>query len=324
MIKVVRRSHDLIFYPVVALLVITTALIIIQPENAAFRIFTNHAVEIMFGILGMGLLFLFTKWHSLMFFAFSCTGLLCLFLKTSTNPAPTYAKPNLTEDLEVIHLNISNYDWGDYDELSDIILNSSADLVSVQEVTPDWDMMLKMSLKDSFPHMSSLASISFNGLAVFSKLPLINLDTFYHQNIPNLTGQVKMGIEGRKKIRFVTTYTNPSFDNDKFYQELKEHFTTIIGRLKETKGPLIAFGTYNIRAFTPEMKYFTNALGLYNSKRSINPLNEFSYEHIFHSEHLECSNFGELYTEDNQNMIGLNVKLQYKNDPIKHDPRATQ
>ncbi len=323
--KVNQGSHNLVFYPVVALTTLATALILLQPESPKFRMFINHAPEIMFGILGLGMLFLFTKWHRLMFFAFGYTGLLCIFLRSSTNTAPVYAKPNMAKTLEVIHVNISNHDWEAYEELSDIIINSSADLVSIQEVTPDWDFSLKTTLKDSFPYISSAANISFNGIAVFSKLPFSDLDTFYHNDIPNLTGMISLGEGNSGRIRFVTTYTNPSFDNNKFYEELKEHFTTIINKLSGKENlARIAIGTYNIKAWTPEMKYFTNALGLRNSKRAINPLNEGSYEHIFHSTHLECSNFGELYTEDGSSMIGLKVKLQFKNTPLADDSGKIQ
>ncbi len=323
--EIVRRSSNFVFYPVVAMLTLTTALIIVQPESSTFRVFTNHAIEIMFGIFGLSFLFLFARWHKLMFLAFGCVGVLCLFLKSSSNPAPIYAAPSISEDIEVIHLNISNHDWEDYSQLSDMILNTSADVVSIQEVTPDWDIELKHLLQDSFPYISSLASMGINGMSIFSKLPFSEMDTFYYKDVPNLTGIIKLGSDGKKLIRFVTTYTNPAFNSDKFYAELREHFTTIIEKLKYSQQAILAIGTYNTVAWSTEMKYLTGSLGLQNSKRSTNPFSQSSYEHIFHSQELECSDFGGVYTNEGTK-VGLKVKLQFKNTPIlfPYGPEPTQ
>jgi len=234
--SVVKSTYKFVFYPLALALSILTLLIIIQPSGAPFRIFTNSAVEIMLGILGFGLLCLLLQWHRLMFVSFACAGVLSLFLKSSSNPAPVYAAPNVESDIEVIHLNISNYEGAEYEELTDLILDSGADMVSIQEVTPDWETVFRDELVDSFPHFSSVASISFNGMAVYSKYPLTDVDTFYYKDIPNLTGIIKPNKSNSKPIRFISTYTDPAFGTDKFYQELSDHFQTIIGKVKTSKG----------------------------------------------------------------------------------------
>lgn len=313
----IKSTYKYIFYPLATLVCIVTLLIIIQPEGNAYRIFTNFAVEIMLGILGFGLVCLLLQWHRLMFVSFACAGILSLFLKSSSNPAPTYATPNTEKDIEVVHLNISNYEGNEYEELTDLIINSDADVVSIQEVTPDWDMVLRDELLDSFPHFSSVASISFNGMAVFSKFPINSIDTFYYNDIPNLTGLIQSGKAGSKPIRFISTYTNPAFSTDKFYQELSEHFKTIIDKVKDTKGAKLAFGTYNTVAWSSEMKFFTNELSLQNSRRSINPFSQSTYEHIFHSLDMECVSFDGFY-DNTGAKIGLKVKLHLKNLPVSY------
>ncbi|MGK0390394.1 MAG: hypothetical protein ACI94Y_003147 [Maribacter sp.] len=306
----VKSTYKFVFYPLATLLSIITLLIIIQPSGMYYRVFTNSAVQIMLGILGFGLLCLLLQWHRLMFVAFTCTGILCLFLKSSSNPSPAYATPNVKEDIEVIHLNISNFNGEEYEELTDLLLESGADLISIQEVKPDWDTVLREELLDSFPYFSSMPNIGINGMAVFSKYPISDLDTFYYSDIPNLTGLIHP--EDNKPIRFISTYTNPAFGTDKFYKELKDHFEMIIDKVEDSSEARLAFGTYNTVAWSSEMKFFTGALGLQNSRRSISPFSQSTYEHIFHSMDMECVSFDGLYDVAGEK-IGLKVKLHIKN-----------
>lgn len=314
--SIVKSTYKFVFYPLATLLSIITLLIIIQPSGMHYRVFTNSAVEIMMGILGFGLLCLLLQWHRLMFVSFTCTGILCLFLKSSSNPSPVYATPNIKEDIEVIHLNISNFNGEEDVELTDLLLESGADLISIQEVDPWWDPVLKEELLDSFPYFSSIPSISFNGMAVFSKYPLTDLDTFYYTDVPNLTGLIRAK-NTEKPIRFVSTYTNPSFGTDKFYQDLKDHFEAIIDKVQNQPEAMLAFGTYNTVAWSSEMKFFTGALSLQNSRRSISPFSQSTYEHIFHSMDMECVSFDGLYDAAGEK-IGLKVKLHVKNLPISY------
>ncbi len=317
----IKTTHKIISYPIAILLICITASIVIQPFGSIFRYFTNHGVETMFAMLGIALVFMFLKWHQLMFTTFTCVGILCLFFKTSINPSPTYAAPTPAGKIEILHLNIDNYDWKSYEELSDLLLQSGADFISIQELTPDWDHFLQQQLQDSFPYNSSIASIGFNGLAIYSKIPIQDIETFYYKDIPNITGLLKAKELGKKAIRFISTYTNPPYDSEKFYTELKEHFTTIIKKIKNTSEAKLALGTYNIVPWSSEMKYFTNALGLYNSKRSTSPFSDGDYEHIFHSSSLECTRFNEIFSVDGSK-VGMTVRMQFKSRT--YGPQPTQ
>jgi len=308
--SVVKSTYKYIFYPLATLVCIITLLILIQPTGATYRIFTNSAVEIMLGILGFGMLCMLLQWHRLMFVSFTCVGILSLFLKSSSNPSPVYARPIIEKDMEVLHFNISSYEGSDYNELADLVLTSDADIISIQEVTPDWDSVFQFTLRDSFPFSSSVASIGFNGMAVYSKHQMFEIDTFYYRDIPNLTGLV-LKKNTIHPIRFISTYTNPAFNTDKFYQEMKDHFDTIIEKVKDSPHPKLAFGTYNTVAWSSEMQYFANKLGLQNSRRSTNPFSQGTYEHIFHSLDMECVDFGNFYDKEN-NKLGQKVKLHLK------------
>ncbi len=313
-----HRAKNIFFYPLAILLIVTTAVIRIQPAGASFRFFTNHAPEIMLGILAMGLVFMILKWHRLMYLSFVCVGFLCLFLKGSINPSPVYATENPERSLEIIQLNTSFHD-GSFEELSSLLLESGADLISIQEITPDWDVFLKETLKDSFPYSRSVASISFNGLAVYSKMPLTSLETFYYKDIPNITGNILPDCDPSKNIRFVTTYTNPTFKTEAFYKELKEHLGTIIEKVEPYSDAMLAIGTYNTVAWSSEMKYFTDRLGLQNSRRSTYG----SGSYVFHNPKLECTEFSDF--KDGDKSIGLRGAFQFSSKQVVlNDQRPTQ
>ncbi len=273
----------------------------------------------MLGMLGFGLLLLLVKWHRLMFISFACCGLLCLFLKRSTNTSLTYAQPKQTEIISVSHVNISNHD-GDYKELADILRTLDSDLISIQEVTPDWDAVLKQELRDSFPYRETVASIGFNGMAVFSKIPIENVEVFYYKDIPNISGFVRPG--SGEPVQFITTYTNPVFDTEGFYQELREHFTTIINKVGKYKtSSKIAIGTYNTVAWSSEMKYFTSMLNLQNSRRPNNPFAESAYEHIFHSSDLECTDLHQLNSPEGKK-LGISGTFQFSGRVIEENDKG--
>jgi len=59
-------------------------------------------------------------------------------------------------------------------------------------------------------------------------------------------------------------------------------------------------------------------LGLQNSRRSINPFSQSTYEHIFHTLDMECVRFDGFYDKAGSR-IGLKVKLHLKNLPVPYN-----
>jgi endonuclease/exonuclease/phosphatase (EEP) superfamily protein YafD len=315
--RVENSTNKYIFYPVTAMLSGITAIIILQERIEFFRFFSNHAVSILFGIIALGLLFMVLRWQRLMFVAFVCAGCLCLFLRSSTNTSPRYASPNFSNDIEVLHINTSNHE-GSYEELTVSLLKSDADFISVQEVTPDWDLALEI-LRTKYPYYRSVVSIGYNGMAVFSRLPFTELDTFYYKDIPNITGVIET--PQKKDLRFICTYTEPPSGSDRFYEELREHFEVIKEKVGDSPATRLALGSYNTVVWSPEMKYFASVLGLKNSHRSTTPFDEGDFEHIFHSQELECSNFSKFYNEVG-GYLGLRGRFQFKSTTV--NPYAQQ
>ncbi|MGB1216413.1 MAG: endonuclease/exonuclease/phosphatase family protein [Saprospiraceae bacterium] len=313
-----HKAKNIFFYPLSILLVVITAIIRIQPEGASFRFLVDNAPYVMLGVLGAGLVFMMLKWHRLMYLSFLCVGFLCLFLKGSINPSPVYATKNPERSIEVVQLNTSFYDGG-LEELTSLLLESGADLLSVQEVTPDWDAIFKEKLRDSFPYSRSVVSIGINGMAVYSKMPLTNLETFYYKDIPNITGNILPDCDPSKRIRFVTTYTNPTVKTDAFYKDLREHLGTIVEKVEPYSDAILAMGTYNTVAWSSEMKYFTDRLGLQNSRRSTYG----SGSYVFHNPKVECTEFSDF--KDGDKSIGLRGTFQFSSKQVVfNDQRPTE
>ncbi len=291
-------------------LITITGIILLQPGGQYSRYLTNHAVYVMFGMLAFGLVFLLLKHHKIMLVSFACAGALAYFLKGSSNQALSYPERNVEVSLDVVHVNISNHD-GDYESLCSMLENSEADLISIQEVTPDWNIFLRQTLEPLYPFNKSVVSIGFNGMAIYSKYPILEIDTFYHEDIPNITGIIEVGDEAKKPLRFLSTYTNPTFETQSLYPQLLAHFKTIIRRMEDKAAPELALGTFNAVAWSTEMKYLTNHLNLVNSRRPVDFFEQNSYEHIFHSNRMECTALSPFIGEEN-NAIGVKGSFQFK------------
>jgi endonuclease/exonuclease/phosphatase (EEP) superfamily protein YafD len=271
------------------------ALTIVPFDNNFSRATLMYAVQIMFGYFLFGSLMMALKQPRLMMLSYGCCAALCLFLKTHSNEAIMFPKRNADPALKVAYLNTSNAIEG-YQGFVDDILDTEADLVAIEEVTPDWDMVFKQSLAAKYPYSRSIVRADFFGQAVYSKYPLPVIDTFYYKDIPNIVGTVKLDNYG-SEISFVSTHTEPSFMTKNFYQELRSHLNKVVEKFKDFRNPKIALGTFNTVEWATEIQDFRLLLRLQSSRRDNNPFSRIPFDHIFYSNDLECIYFSPLFNK---------------------------
>ncbi len=292
-------------------MILGTILCIFQPNFPIIRLGADFAVQIMFAYLFLGILFLILKSPKLMFISFTCCGVMCLFLKRSFNDQLMLPMLRNTTSIKVAHFNVSA--TTDYKNFIETVKNSRADIVSFQEVTPDWDMFLKQALKNDFPHSKSMVRIDFYGMAIYSKHKISKLDTFYHKDVPNLIGKININ-KSDDQVFFIGTHTTPPIDNAS-YQVLNEQLETVAKKAQKIQAPLITFGDYNAMVWSFEIQNFKNQSGLKNSRRSYIPSftnrAQSPNDYIFYSDHLECVGFETLY-HSNSEKAGILGQYQFK------------
>jgi len=277
----------------------------------------RFAVQIMLGYLLLGFSFLIAGQPKLMFTSFACCAGLCLFLKYASDGQLSLPIKNDENTLNVAHFNVSASTI-DYQNTIEEILAIDADVISLQEVTPDWDAELKISLQEKYPYSKTIVRLDPFGLAIYSRFPLISTDTFMYEDIPNIVGTVQVN-DKEQEICFIASHTLPVFyTND--YERQRNHFMTIANYTNNTDCPVITIGDYNAVPWSYEIQDFKMAASLNDSRRGFMPASNGSFslfqipsDHIFYSNHLECIGFQEINSPASGH-FGIKGSYQFNNN----------
>lgn len=310
---VTRILNSKYIHQTLSVLIILGVLVcVFTPDFFIFKKGAKFAVQIMLSYLALGLVFLMFKSYRLMFTSFACCAVLCLFLKYTTNSELALAQPTNEETISVAHFNASA--TVDYQLIIDEILNSNADLVSLQEVTPNWDDLLEESLLKKYPHSKTVVGLDF-GLAVYSRLPFNSIDTFICEGVPNIVGTINLK-NSDKEVCFITSHALPPFYT-KDYKRLRKHLHRIASFSNESSCPVLTMGDYSAVPWSYEIQDFRSVSKLMDSRRGFFPNSDGAFsifqlpsDHIFYSDQLECIHFEDM-EHTNTGHIGVRGAYQF-------------
>ena len=293
--KILRNNY--IFYSLVSIICIGTLLSVFNSDLEIFKKTEDFTVYIMPSLLGLGLLFLILNQQRLMMISFICTGILCLHLKMASNQNLRFADINAGPKISIAHIGLSATQEG-YQSILEKVNEIDADVVSFQEVTPDWANILKEAFSDYYPHEASNIRISPFGMLIFSKYPITDIDTFYYNRIPNLG--VKMEVTEGQEVKLLASYILPPLNT-------REHLSVIASEVEKDDVPVITLGDYNLVYWSDEIISFRNSTHLKNSRRSTLQIH---YDHIFYSDDFECVDFSEI-VDMSSNHLGIYGAYQF-------------
>lgn len=137
-------------YAISFLLLIGVIGCIYLPEMNLFKWSVQFANQIMLAYLGLGLLFLIINFKKQVLVSFACCGAMCLFLKDASNSNLRLPTAVQGEKINVAHFNVSSA-AENYNYFFEQLKNVDADIISFQEVTPDWAFGLKKILGEQYP-----------------------------------------------------------------------------------------------------------------------------------------------------------------------------
>lgn len=204
----------------------------------------DFTVQLMLAYLVLGLVFLMIGKKRLLLTSFFCCGMLCLFLKQSSYDKLAFPKVSQDENISIAHFNTSSATEG-YASLLQAVLSSNADIVSFQEVTPDWDSYLTEQLSDHYPFHVSNVRIDPYGMEIFSKLPISFTDTFHYEEIPHQ--MVKVKINGNEDINIISAHVLPPV-GQRLNERAKRHLNKIAEKISSMDTPSIVLGDFNLVA----------------------------------------------------------------------------
>ncbi|MEM1326350.1 MAG: endonuclease/exonuclease/phosphatase family protein [Bacteroidota bacterium] len=275
-------------------------LCVYTPDYLPTRWGANHAPQIMFFYFFLGLGFYALNRPRYTFLSFGCCAALCLFLKESTHGQQVaYAIPSDQPELKVAHFNTANF-YGDIDVMLERLINTDADILSIQGLDPMTEIYLQEGLAEAYPYQTLLSDLSFHGVGVLSKYHFV-ADTFYYEDLPNIFGQLQ--VQGYGDVYFVSSHTMPPLTKTDYLRN-QAHLQSITENCKQLGAPLLAFGDYHLVPWSPEIRTFRANTALNDSRIGFTPsfidgsINflDIPEDHIFYSNHFECTSFSVMKT----------------------------
>ena len=297
------------------ILVIGVVLIFFTPMVGFLKRLSNFSVHIMLLYLLVGMFFFLFDQKRLVIVSLACCGALCLFLKNASNQDMRLARENEEPRLSLGLVDLSSAEDG-YEKTVEHILSINADIISLQELTPNWVPVLNDSLARIYPYHHLLARIDLFGMGVFSKFPITGIDTFYFGDIPNLLTTVKV----RDDLSFHIIHSvSEAPVNEQAYTDINGHFREVAMFMASLEGPVITVGNYRLPSWAPEVQEFKFSAGLKDSRRDGLPrpsrgIASFfgvPVDHIFYTGGLECTEFKSLLNE-NSSHLGIYGCYQLK------------
>lgn len=296
-------SHKFTQIITTVIILLSAYIIVYPPQIDILERTSEYAPILMFGMLCISFLFLIFNQKRLMFIGMMATAFIAFFLKVSGNDNLVLPEQNMLPKLKIAYFNLSTFNK-ENPELDKILEEVQADVICLQEFTPDWEVPIASMLRFSYPHVHKMTRVDPFGMAIFSSKPFEEIRTFYYKDVPNLILTIN---NDWQDIDIVSSYVPLFYPQPQMKRE--EHLQEISNVIKELKNPVVAMGDYNKVYWQLELIQFRNNTLLNNSRRStalsaVNP-----YDHIFYSDALECVQFDELL-DSYQNHIGITGTYQ--------------
>ena len=239
--------------------------------------------QIMILFLLMGLLFLIANEEKMMMTSLAFCGLVCVLLKNESNP--DLITPDITTSPKV---NISTYNLANIaspDELRVSIQESQPDILLFQEFTPDWSLMLHELIGDDYIYETTLLRSDIFGKAIYSKLPINNVDTI--SDGLHLDLGVTISTKG-VDYKIYSSYISPSLDQNS-RKSANTQLNLLAVEINKQSVPTLSAGEFNHVYWSEQISSFREKAHLKNSRKNISPANfKSAYDHIFYSDDLEC------------------------------------
>jgi endonuclease/exonuclease/phosphatase (EEP) superfamily protein YafD len=196
-------------------------------------------------------------------------------------------------DLRVAHFNVQ-YDNLEMLPMVQQAIDTNADFISFQEVTPAWAAELQTRLGELYPYHFVHAANGGHGIGIYSRLPLQDVHVEWFEKIPEIRGSLCVKDQN---VSFITAHmrtpTQPAL-----YAHRNHQLQNMAVAIADTEGPSMVMGDLNTVPWSREITQLLQVSGLHDSRSSLSPTfpSWFSagmipIDYILHSSHLECTGF---------------------------------
>lgn len=256
-----------------------------------------YTVYVTVGLLVAGLVFFITGRNRLMMTSLFCCVALSLFLKSSANHRLRLAAAS-DPAIRLAHVNLSNAE-GEYDTVIRYLRNLPGNLLSVQELTPDWEPLLREKLRDRYPYQVTFTRLDPYGCGLFSTLPFQAADTLWLGNLPALRASLDLG--SGQFCDVITTQAPPPV-NAAAYSRIAGHFRVLAEAVRATPDYVLIAGDFHLPAWSTEVRQLKRDAGLEDSRRDVHTRNldgsvslpRIPVDHILYGPGLDCASFANI------------------------------
>lgn len=167
-------------------------------------------------------------------------------------------------NLTIFHANVLSSNK-QYPKLYEQIEKYQPTIVGIQEVTSHLSDSLSVSLKN-YPYKKVIAREDNFGIALFSKLPLMNIDVVYltRSGIPTITCEIEVD---NNVVQLIYTHPLPPIDTD-YFEDRNLQFNALATMVGNAK-PTIVFGDLNVSPWSVNFKDFLHKSELAHSSKGI-------------------------------------------------------
>ena len=235
---------------------------------------------------------------------------MALLVKISA-PIPTMTELALNDQsIRVMQFNVLLKNF-QYSTTIAQIKNEDPDFISFQEVSDGWAEALEEGLSSTYPYHRIVKHPDISqGLAVFSKFPLAELNYHEWSGTANLSGKV---IISGKEINFLSLHTRSPMNKDR-WKTRNAHIDAAANFIASKPGEFIVLGDFNTVPWDHQLNKFRKKTALRDSRKKLTPtyptwgpkyLTQIPIDYIFHSKGISCSSLDSVQlTSDHEAVIG--------------------
>ncbi len=277
---------------------VAVGLVILPFEHPAARLVSESAPILLVTLFAAGLLALATSHRRLMETAFVGAVAVALVLRGVGSGAlyPGDSAASGSRSLSVAQYSTQNLALVDPGELESL-RRSSADVLSVQELTDEWATRLSDKLGRQYPYQYLFPAAGLRGIGLFSKFPLGAIDTFEIGGLRHIDACVS-GDATMESLHIVSAQRLPSesswtlFDAQAQLRGLAQH-------VRSLETPAVIVGDFNAAPWSTELVDFVRRADLRDSRTQqvlsseggLPRFFEVPVEHIFYTADLRCLGF---------------------------------
>ncbi len=213
------------------------------------------------------------------------------------------------EELKVMQFNIHAINTT-YDQTIARVIQLNPDFISFQEVGPVWADALEKGLKEDYPYYTVMTHpLESQGIAVFSKYPLVETERLLWAGTANITGKVKVGNE---TVNFLALHTKSPTTKTRWH-ERNAHIQAAKDFINLKEGEFLVLGDFNTVPWDKRLISFKSGTDLKDSRKKLTPtyptwnpfVAQIPIDYIFHSKGIGCDSLNAVtITSDHKAIMG--------------------